>query len=357
MTPTRSSRRRAAYRRRGLHVVLWTGGLFVAAQLLGGLLLDHVWPQVRFPQAGKVWTRLDHLPRPPEIVILGSSRMQGGVSTAVLGPLLREFDPEPRAFNAGVGAGDALVADWLLARMLREGRCPRLVVMEVSPETVASYNRWLEQHVIRHLTWTDLCALFPEVRRSTHPMRLLSSRLMPLYMHRHHLRRYLAESALAALTGSSEPQESDDADESGADPADDAVALRTGVGEALHTAGLDEFERWLRNYRVGGGATEALERLLGRCREQGIAVVLVAPPMSVAHRRLYTPEIDGAFRGYVEALARAHGFRFHDFRDWLPDHLFRDHHHTNVRGSAIFTRLLAREALIPAWRERTQAAP
>ncbi len=357
MTLTPPPRRRAAYRRRGLHVVLWAGGMFVAAQFLGGLLLDYVWPQVRFPLAGRIWARLDTLPRTPEMVVLGSSRLQG-VSTAVLNPLLRrELEPAPSCFNSAVGAGDALVADWLLTRMLRQGRRPRLVVMEVSPETVARYNRWLEQHVIRQLTWTDLPAHFSEAWRTTHPMRLLSSRLLPLYLHRYQLRHSLAQSALALLTGCSEPGPADDVDVSGADPADDAAALRTGTGEALHTEGLSEFERWLRNYRVGGGATAALERLLDRCREYGIAVVLVAPPVSVAHRRLYTPEIESAFRGYVDALVRAHGCRFHDFRDRLPDPLFRDHHHTNARGSAIFTRLLAREALIPAWREHARTAP
>jgi hypothetical protein len=329
--------------------------VFVAVQLLGGLLLDYGWPQVRFPLAGRVWARLDTLPRSPEIVVLGSSRLQGGVSTAVLDPLLPQgTNPALRSFNAGVGAGDALVADWMLARMLGEGHRPRLVVVEISPETVASYNRWLEQHVIRHLTWTDLPVHLAEVCRCTHPMRLLSSRLLPLYLHRHHLRRHLAESALALL-GARKPRT--DRQGEGAtkiDPAEDEAALRTGVGEKLHTAGLSEFERWLRDYRVGGGATRALEGLLTRCREHEIAVVLVAPPMSVAHRALYTPAIEAAFQEYVASLTRAHGCRFHDFRGRLPDHLFRDHHHVNVRGEAIFTRLLAREAIIPAWHERTR---
>src|SRR5688572_2175891 len=101
MTPTTPTSRRTAYRRRGKHVVLWVVGVFVLAQVLGGVLLDYGWPQIRFPLAGRVWARLDTLAQPPEIVVLGSSRMQGGVSTAVLDPLLRQqFDPAPHSFNA-----------------------------------------------------------------------------------------------------------------------------------------------------------------------------------------------------------------------------------------------------------------
>src|SRR5262245_39017986 len=36
-------------RRRGFRIVLWTVGLFILAQVLGGLVFDYLWIRVSFP--------------------------------------------------------------------------------------------------------------------------------------------------------------------------------------------------------------------------------------------------------------------------------------------------------------------
>src|SRR5262245_4078154 len=202
MTRTSSARRGTAGRRHGLRVLLWAAAFFAAAQLIGGLVLDHCWPWPRFPQAGQVFARLDALPRTPEIVFIGSSRFEGAVRPEVLDPLLRRYTRQaPRSFNAAVGAGDAVFAEWVLGRMLRAGRRPALLVLEVSPESLNRRQSWLEQHVLRQFTWAEVVRWLPDVCRSTHPLRLLSSRLLPLYVHRYQIRKQAGAAALALLRG------------------------------------------------------------------------------------------------------------------------------------------------------------
>jgi hypothetical protein len=90
---------------------------------------------------------------------------------------------------------------------------------------------------------------------------------------------------------------------------------------------------------------EALERLLGRCQEHGLPVLLVHAPGSRAHRRFLTPAIDADFRAYVAGLCRRHGVSFVDARDWVPDPFFYDCLHMEERGAVHFSRLLTHRAL------------
>src|SRR5262249_58615650 len=75
--PCRSVRHRRANQRRAVRLLLWAGGLFALAHLAGGLLLDYLWPQVRFPGAARRFDLLQRFPRTPDIISLGSSRMEG----------------------------------------------------------------------------------------------------------------------------------------------------------------------------------------------------------------------------------------------------------------------------------------
>jgi hypothetical protein len=105
--------------------------------------------------------------------------------------------------------------------------------------------------------------------------------------------------------------------------------------------------RWLRDYKIGGHGPAALERVISRCRKEGIGVILVAPPLAAAHRVEYLPPIEAAFRAHVERLARGHGCHFVDARDWLPDHLFRDASHIDIpEGTLAFSGMLTRRVLV-----------
>jgi hypothetical protein len=338
-------------------VLLWTGGVFVLAQLVGGLLLDHCWPDVRFPQAGAVLTRLKASARTPEVVIMGSSRFEGAVRPEVLDPLLWQYTRQgPRVFNAALGAGDAVVAERLLGRMLDAGRRPALLVLEVSPEHVGRHSPLLSQQVMRQMTWPDLPGYLPDACIHGPVMRLLSSRLLPLYLHRYQIRKQTLAAALALLTGTA--PEAPAAPERGPHPVPDLSGLPS-VGPGVPPVppggtpplAAGAIAGWLRDYELSPIVTAALERLLGGCRAEGIDVLLVGVPAREALRALYTPAVNATYLGYMRSLTVGDGCRFVDFRDRVPEHGFSDSLHLTDDGAAHFSRLLAREVLIPLWRE------
>ena len=109
--------------------------------------------------------------------------------------------------------------------------------------------------------------------------------------------------------------------------------------------------RWLSKYQLSPVVTAALERLLERCRQEKIEVLLIGAFEMEGHRALYTPEIDSIYLGYIRALTAKYGCRFQDHRNVIPDHGYKDPLHVNKLGAEYYSRLVTRECLIPLWRE------
>src|SRR2546421_251153 len=78
--------------------------------------------------------------------------------------------------------------------------------------------------------------------------------------------------------------------------------------------------------------------------------MLVAVPVTRWHRDQYTPEINAAFLAHMDRLTRTYRCRFFDYRDQVPDYLFKDIHHLAPEGAYYFSRRLTREVLSPAWK-------
>jgi len=341
------------YQRRGRAALLGGAALFAALQLVGGLLLDRYGLPVRFPSATRVLGEV-----PPgsglDIAVLGSSRFQdirGGEVEAVL----RHEHPEAgrvTAHNFAVPFGDPIAQDYVLERLLERGVRPRLAVVEVSPEFLNRYNRGYSMHIHRQLTWTDLPGSLVDVCRAEQEMRLLSSRVVPLYVHRRELLRvtleaaegWLQRPAHAAAADTDEPRLGEEV-VPGREPPLPPETCRE------WEAGLPDLAKRLAHYRAGGTTAAALDRLLDRCRDNGIDVILVGAPNTSYFRRFFTPEIEAEYRAYIDRLTRTYGCPYFDYADQVPDHLFKDPVHLNAAGSVYFSRRLAREVLWPYERD------
>jgi hypothetical protein len=126
------------------------------------------------------------------------------------------------------------------------------------------------------------------------------------------------------------------------DRADEVELLRESQAEVDRTV-----RRWLSPYSVSGVSPAALERVLARCKTEGIGVVLLGIPACSAHRAAVTPDIDAAYRGYLDRVCRESGCRFVDARDWVADADFLDTLHVRAdAGARGFTGRLAREVLL-----------
>jgi hypothetical protein len=361
--------RRHKAARRGWRALGWALSVFVLAQLVGGLLLDYVWPELRFPTAALTFKALEKQPKSPDIVCVGSSRFGAGFVQEKVREQMRATtgDIELTVFNAAIEAGDLVTARYVMNHAFDQGIQPKMIVIEVSPETLARRCEWMGQHVLRQLTWEEIPGYLSDIYRSGNTVRLLSARFVPLHMHRRQicltLQQYAEQHVRAALRPSkpNKPGKESKKEKAIAAAPDQGVPweifkeLRDDRHDPWRMqAGLPAIRRWLQDYHIGGGSGRALDELVQRCRDQGMTVILVGVPVAEGHRALYTPEINEAFLNRVTSVARRHGARFVDYRDRLPDELFRDNHHLRQCGGEEFSRLLTQEVLVPAWMERRE---
>ena len=285
--------------RRGRRALLWAVAVFALAQFGGGLLLDYVWPELRFPTAHLTFKALQQQPRSPDVMCLGSSRFGAGFQQGNIQEVLRDDtgDAQVTVFNAAIEAGDLVTADYIMEHALNQGVRPRVVVIEVSPETLARRCEWMGQHVLRQLTWADVPDHLGDVWRSENLVRLLSARLLPLYMHRQQICRRTCEGVeksvqtfLAQAKQKKRKKKTPETVNQGV-PWEVFMELDQQVANPAKTsAGLPAVRRALKDYGVGGGSARALERLVKRCRERDIQVVLVGVPVTEAHRACTHPK-------------------------------------------------------------------
>jgi|GEM_PF-2600780 len=359
--------RRQANARRGLRTLLWALGAFTATQLLGGLLLDYVWPGIRFPTAELTFKALARQPRSPDIMCVGSSRFGAGFVQEHIRDQLRAAsgDSDLIVFNAAIEAGDLITARYVMDHAFDQGVRPRILVVEVSPETLARRSEWMGQHVLRQLTWEEIPEHLGSMYRSDNLLRLVSARLLPLHMHRRQICLRIkdaAEHELNVLTRTAKPGKPRKPRPTATPDQGVPWEVFKEMRDDRHDPerlriGLAAIKRWLSNYRVGGSANRALEGLLARCRQEGCQVILVGVPLAQGHRALYTPAIEQAFVGHMTDVCRRHGCRFVDYRARIPDEMFRDNHHLRRCGGEEFSRLLTQEVLLPAWMERQETMP
>ncbi|MFO0964425.1 MAG: DUF1574 family protein [Gemmataceae bacterium] len=344
--------------RRGRRVFLWMLGAFFAVQIAAGMLLDRVWPQLRFSFLYKQLDRLEEQPVPPTVVCLGSSRFGCGIAGDHMTDWLRRLtgDPNVSVFNASIPAGDLLVSELMMRRLLERGVRPRFAVIELCPEVLNHRNDWLKIHLHRHLVWTDVPRYFTEITLTGNLMRLLTHRLLPLYQYREDICKELEESLQAKLDGWMGKTKEASAGPGGHRVIDwDSLVGNyykklTDDQREKTNIGLYDVRRCLRSYQAGGNAGAALERLLNTCAAHGVTPVLIGVPVSEPQRQLYVPAIEESYRSYVADVVKRHGCRYLDMRDRVPDALFVDNHHMVHEGSLFFSKMLTEEALLPLWR-------
>lgn len=345
------------------HALVWFALCFMTMQFLGGLFLDYGCSEARFPSAHYLLHALHARPAAPDVVGLGSSRLGLALHAGEAGALLREHCPGARpitVFNAAVTVGGLVTSDFMLQRLSAEGIRPRVLVIEISPELVSDYNEWLEYDLARHLTWSDLPTYFADILRARLLRPVIVERLFPLCAHRPRLLP-CAQRLLGGDADVTETPEGLSSNQTGLD----SQGL---FGATLHKLGqlpgdcrtewgtaLQQPRRWLRNYRLGGTAQQALQRLLERCQANGIQVILVRVPMRSDYGGLYTSAVEESFATYMNELTRTHACRFVDHARLVPDQLFLDNSHLLPEGAVRFTRTLTREVLVNAVYGLTEA--
>jgi hypothetical protein len=362
--------RRAIFGKHSRRATLWALALFVVGQIVAGLLLDYVFPLTRFPSAAKALERADKEPN-PTVVFFGSSRTESAIVTAEANRILAsESDrrPPPRVLNAYIVAGDSLSSEFVFTRLLDRGMKPDWIVLEVSPEMVDDKPPFMREHAVRQLTWPDLFTNLPTIVRANATWVYVEGRCVPVYSHRRQIVQNAKDAIRDYLPAQGPPPQlvQPGANMPGrpVDTSDPGLAMKPAFTVPAQGSNPDELlkqsqygaeevvRRWLKDYRIGGPTPAALERILDRCRAEGIRVILLGIPACSFHRKEITPEVDAAYTGYVNKLVADYDCRFVDCRDWAPDLMFGDTLHLRSEtGGMMFTERFTREVLLPAVRK------
>jgi hypothetical protein len=338
-------------KRRARQTLCWAVGTFVLVQLGVGLALDCWGAHIRFPYAARTIAQVKRLPQSPLVISLGSSRMGLCFRATEVAQCLRQQigDAELQVYNAAIPRGDLLTAEFVLDGLLRQGAPRRggVLIVEVSPETLARRNDWLDTDIKNQFTWADLPRLAREIRYAgaMQLRSLLSSRTIPIYLYRQQLRRELALGGIdevasdnSGLCQGATGDNWTEVYERLANSAD--FQQRT----AMMLPGL---RKWLRDYEIGGLSESALKRLLQHCGREQIQVVLVGMPVTSAYRQCYSPEVQRQYHAYLQEVTEKFGCRFVDYQDQVPDPCFWDGYHVLAEGGKLFSARLVKDALIP----------
>lgn len=338
-------RRRQGARR----VLLWAATAFLLIELGIGLALDYLAPEIRFPACAHLMKLARSSGERVDVVALGSSRLGLAFDASTSGQRLRAALPSSgTVFNACMFVGDLHTSDFLLQRLLAEGCRPKVVVLEVLPTTLSRYNEWLAHDVRQYFRWHELPTYLHDIVTSRTVGALLLSRLVPGVLHRVDLLHALLPPLQRAV-----PHEWDEAD---VDATGDCqglfgptlARLRGRRSIEVHSPDQDrqQCRRWLARFEIGGASVSAFERILCRCRQHGIQVILVQPPLASNLRCLHSPEVERQFQEYLAHLGRSYDCICLDLRGEVPDGDFLDNQHVAPAGTERVTAAVT-AALVP----------
>ncbi|HYH63619.1 MAG TPA: hypothetical protein VD866_02870 [Urbifossiella sp.] len=322
---------RASRRRRARSAVLLLPAALLAVLTAAWGGVETVRPETvdpdYFVRRDVLRARIAENPGRPVALVIGSSRLIDGFAPDTL--------PDPAGgpvlwFNASQFGSGPVFQNVILSRLLADDVRPAVVVFEVMPPFFSSEKyAFLAQYLRHH----DLA----RVHRFTPPGEL------DLYYLRDRLTRPARLGRVAdPFAGVVTPRPY------GGNPTPifDVTAADRAARVAAQRGSYDAAAK---NLTVRPAADRALRAALAACREHGITPVLLLSPEGPTFRSWYDAAALARFEGYVGEVAREHGVRLIDARDWLPEADFMDSHHPLYRGSVAFTARLVAE-LNPASR-------
>lgn len=333
--------------RRTAFIAVVAGGVAFAALHLALAAAAEITLLVRDPVYADKELRLCRIeraaPGTPLVLFLGTSR--GGYGF--------EADRVPEAtggrieaFNFGIPATGPVTHLVYLRRLLDAGHRPALLIVEILPPALAHLpdgpleGRFADGNRF-HADELDVVAShgFPDAKLRE---QWRESLVAPWHSYRFHLVGRVSPTMLPWNVRFDWGRPPDPRGWNAA-IGDEPVGEQAAEGFKQATR---EYGGILRSARPGGPAVRALGELLALAREYAIPTRLVLMPEAVAFRALYP-------RAYTVQLDRvlseaAHGVPVDDARRWVPDDDFRDGHHLNRTGAAVFTDRLTREVIVPA---------
>lgn len=315
------------------------GALIFAAEITAGILIDHAPLKIRFPPLAKILDSVRQLEPPNKILFFGSSRFGNDVSAEAVTEVLRESKTADgfTVFNAAIAAGDPVVMAFETDKLLAAGIRPSMVVIEILPEVLSRRNLWLNYHLGRQFRWPDVWNSLPDVYLAGTLYVAVATRFNAVYTFRSEFQHWALDALKLRFRSSTFNDENAQKRAKRAQIADLDILQR----------GASFGRKNVRGYEIGGLNARALIRMIERYSKLGTTIVLIAPPVSSPYRTAYGSPVDAVYLAYMQRLGKSYGTYFFDYRHRLADDHFWTPYYTNTDGKLHFSRLLAREVIVP----------
>ncbi len=336
----------------GRSALIWGIATFLALQLGLAMAIDKWLPELRDPMYGYRFHQLrrrtlDVSPRPPTVVMLGTSRTELGMMGARIEEYLTdELGMRPVVFNFGISGGGPLTEMVMLERLLAEGIRPDLVLIEVLPTTLAGQvgSQEAARLTVDRLFLGDLAVVgrYPEAPPELRS-RWWEEWPVPWYSHRFAILKRVAPVFIAGRFLGDQFHCIDASGWTLVPFGRQPPERYRGLVEFAHK----EYANCFADFRLGGTGVQALRALLDRCRHEGLAAALVIMPEGHDFRAFYSPEAWGQIHGFLDGLSNEYHVPLINAREWVGDEEFFDSHHLTTAGAQVFSDRLGREWIAP----------
>jgi hypothetical protein len=339
------------FARHGRSAVLWAVPVFLLGQLALNLAIERWRPSVRYPEYGfrlaSLRKQIRTHPGRPVAVMLGTSRTEAGVRPGVLEDLHTPDGREPVVFNFGIPGFRPIHGLLYLNRLLADGVRPDWLFVEVIPahlhiDKIGFTKADLDAYEFHDLSVVrDYC---PDPRDAYR--RWVKYRLWPWYSERLGLMDQLAPECIP-LKERLVPMRWRNHDEFGWGAWAEQPDAELRAKRIAHAR--TEFEVPLKYTRVTPFTEQVLQRLVERCRAEGIPLAFYVMPEGPAFRSWYDPDMRADTDRFLTRLQAEYDVPVVDAREWIGEDDLIDSHHLLPYGAAKFTQRFAREALTPVF--------
>jgi hypothetical protein len=345
---------------------------------------------------------LDRTGRPPDVLIVGSSRALRGIDPVALEQALADLGhPNLKVFNFGINGATAQVVDLLLRQFLTPEQLPRMIVWADGARALnggtldITYNGIVASAGYREmLAGSSPIPQSMSIATTSTPRRIPSEfnrtltqsyemldrwvsqqlgNLSGIYLERDRLKNLLQQQvatvtpqnrtlAIAELVNSpttASPNAVPNAAQ--IQPGEPLVNAQGFLSLPLQFNPASYYQKYARvagaydgdydNFQVTGVQQNALNSLLDYTQEQKIPVVFVNLPLTDEYLDPVRLQHEATFQQSMVSLSlnRSNAFTFRDFSDkWIEEYrYFSDPSHLNRYGAYAMARQLAEDPLIP----------
>ncbi|MGQ9866803.1 MAG: hypothetical protein ACUVSQ_11080 [Pseudanabaenaceae cyanobacterium] len=299
--------------------------------------------------------------RPPDVMILGSSRALRGVDPTVLEETLAARGyPNVSILNMGINGATARVMRLQLLDILSAPQRPRMVILA---DGLRAFNNNREDRTYREIASSPgyqlLATQAPEA--TTQPAAVgfgerFVQTLLPSFRDRQRRREWLVSgySWLTQVLSDREktlqanfPELKVEMDTKGFLAIDELFEPESYFANRRVASG--EFDSDYRNFNGTGEQMAAFYELAQFCQRQGIALVVVNLPLHETYLDETRRRYEAFFNGRMQKLATRLGFVYLNLSErWQQNsELFSDPSHLNYRGARVVSRYLGSSGAIP----------